>query len=78
MFKKNQQIQLSDGVNYLYIGTITVEGHNYHFLSPMDEDRYVMGELIEQDGKRSFAIVKDPKIAENVQKYYDEHPDCLQ
>ena len=78
MFKKNQQIQLSDGVNYLYIGTIAVEGHNYHFLSPLNEDRYVMGELIEQDGKRSFAIVKDPKIVERVQKYYGEHPDCLQ
>ena len=76
-FQKNQQIQLSDGKMYLSVGTISVEGHEYVFLSPKDEDYFVVGEVKEVDGKQSFNVIKDEKIVQKIQDYYLEHQESL-
>lgn len=76
-FQKNQQVELSDGKMYLYIGTINCDGHEYDFLSPKDEDVFVIGEVEMEGDKHSFKIVKDEKTVQKIQDYYLEHPEAL-
>ena len=76
-FEKNQQVQLSDGKTYLYVNTISVDGHNYHFLSPMNEDSFVVGEVVQENGKKFFKLVQDKETVEKIQAHYTAHPDSL-
>lgn len=76
-FQKNQQVQLSDGKYYLYINTITMDGRNYHFLSPKDEDSFIIGEIVHDNDKKLFKIIQDRETIARIQNYYLSHPDAL-
>lgn len=76
-FEKNQQVQLSDGKFYLYINTVSMDGHNYHFLSPRDEDSFIVGEMVRENGKRFFKRIQDKETIAKIQAYYTAHPDSL-
>ena len=76
-FKEGQQIQLADGKTYLYINTISMDGHNYHLLSPKNEDKFIIGEMVSENKKRFFKIIQDQNLLEKIQKYYQTHPKAL-
>ena len=76
-FKKNQQIQLADGKMYLYINTVPMDGHSYHFLSPLEEDKFIIAEMIKEDEKRFLKVIQDRSTIERIQEYYKAHPDSL-
>lgn len=76
-FKEGQQIQLADGKTYLYINTISMDGHNYHFLSPKNEDKFIIGEMVSENKKRFLKIIQDRNLLEKIQKYYQTHPEAL-
>lgn len=76
-FEKNQQIQLSDGKTYLYVNTISVNEHNYHFLSPVDEESFVVGEMVHENGKKFFKRIQDKETIAKIQAHYTAHPDSL-
>ena len=76
-FKKNQQVQLADGKTYLYIDTILMNGHSYHFLSPKDEDTFIVGEILNEDGKRFFKIIRDKDLIIKIQDHYRSYPESL-
>lgn len=76
-FERNEQVQLSDGKTYLYVNTISVDGRNYHFLSPVDEDSFIVGEMVHENSKKFFKRIQDKETIEKIQAYYAAHPDSL-
>ena len=76
-FKQGQQIKLADDRVYLYINTIAMDGHRYHFLSPMDSDDFIVAELINENGKKLLKIVQDISTIEKIQDYYRDNPNSL-
>ena len=73
--RKGELIELSNGITYVCIATMKVDEHDYCFISPKDEDKYFVGELVEKDGKQSFKIIEDERIFNKIQQYFNEHPE---
>lgn len=71
MISEGSQIELSDGKNYLCIFSLEMDGHDYSILSPRGEEKYILGEVVEEAGKRQFNIVEDKKIIQKIQDYYN-------
>ena len=72
--KEGTGIELSDGKTYLCILSLEIDGHDYSILSPRGEEKYILGEVVEENGKRQFNIVEDEKIIQKVQDHYNGLP----
>ena len=73
-FDLYDQITLANGKTYIYIGTVNVDGHEYHFFTEKaTKNKFILGKL-EEDGR--LTIIKDLSI---IQKAHSEfvrlHPD---
>ncbi len=75
---KGDKLELADGKTYYCVAVAEIDGHEYDFLSPKGEDEFIVGEVKETDGKRSFKVIQDENVVKNIQKYFDEHPEEIE
>lgn len=64
-----------NGQDHLVVGTITFDNHSYYFLSPVDDEKYLLCEVNSKNN--SLIIVQDPDKIAAVQEYYQAHPESL-